>query len=291
MPRATWKGAISFGLVHIPVALYPASKDDDIDFDWLDKRSMQPVGYKRINKATGREVAKDDIVRGVRHGDGRYVVLSDDEIKAAYPKATQTIDIEAFVAPEQIPFVQLERPYYLEPAARGEKVYALLREALLERRRVGIARIVMSRKQHLAVLAPAGPALVLNLLRWAAEIRPWADLDLPQEGRNAAGIKDKELQMAVQLIDDMTDDWKPEAYRDSFKDDIQALVERKAQAGEAEIVEPIEPDEVPAKASNVVDLTDLLKRSLKKPAAKAAPGTAKATATKAAPRTTRRKRA
>ncbi len=178
MPRSIWKGAISFGLVHIPVALYPASKEDDIDFDWLDKRSMEPVGYKRINKVTGKEIDKDDIVRGVEVGDGRYVVLGDDEIKAAYPRSTQTIDIEAFVAASEIPFVQLERPYYLEPSGRGaDKVYALLREALLERQRVGIARIVMSRKQHLAALIPSGRGLLLNTLRWAAEIRPWNELE------------------------------------------------------------------------------------------------------------------
>ena len=269
MPRAIWKGAISFGLVHIPVAMYPASKDDDIDFDWLDKRSMQPVGYKRINKVTGREIDKDNIVRGVEHGDGEYVVLSDDEIKAAYPKSTQTIDIEAFVPPQQIPFVQLERPYYLEPTNRGEKVYALLREALLQRQRIGIARVVMSRKQHLAALIPSGRGLLLNLLRWAAEIRPWTELNLPAAGK--AGLKDKELQMATQLIDDMTEDWKPDAYHDTFKDQIMALVERKAKAGETEVVEPVEPDEVPTKPSNVVDLTDLLKRSLKKGAAKEEP--------------------
>jgi DNA end-binding protein Ku len=271
MPRAIWKGAVSFGLVHIPVAMYPASKDDDIDFDWLDRRTMEPVGYKRINKATGKEIASDDIVRGVEVDQGRYVVIDDDDIKAAYPRATQTIDIEAFVSAEQIPFVQLERPYYLEPSGRGaDKVYALLREALLQRQRIGIARIVMSRKQHLAALVPSGRGLLLNTLRWAAEIRPWDELELPGQGK--AALKDKELQMAVQLIDELTVDWDPEAYRDSFKDRIMELVKRKAKAGDTEQVEAIEPADVPHKASNVVELADLLKRSLK-PAANAAGGT------------------
>lgn len=264
MPRSTWKGAISFGLVHIPVAMYPASKDDDIDFDWLDRRSMDPVGYKRVNKKTGKEIDKDDIVRGVDVGDGKYVVLSDDEIKAAYPRATQTIDIEAFVSQSDIPFVQLERPYYLEPAGRGAgKVYALLREALLERQRIGIARVVMSRKQHLAALIPSARGLLLNLLRWAAEIRPWNELDLPDAGTK--GLQARELAMATQLIDELGAEWKPEQYRDTFKERIVELVERKAKAGEAEIVEPVESGDAPA-AANVVDLTELLKRSLKKPA-------------------------
>src|ERR1700712_2346162 len=139
MPRSIWKGAIAFGLVHVPVALYPASQEDDIDFDWLDKRSMDPGGYKRINKRTGKEITKENIVKGIKQADGDYVLLSEDEIKAAYPKTTQTIEIESFVRAEEIPFVFLERPYYLEPIGKAEKVYALLREAMLAAQVIGIA--------------------------------------------------------------------------------------------------------------------------------------------------------
>src|SRR5436190_14508444 len=149
MPRVIWKGAISFGLVHVPVALYPAAQEDDIDFDWLDKRSMDPVGYKRINKRTGKEIEKENIVKGVKHGDGEYVVLSEDEIRAAYPRSTQTIEIEAFVEAQDISFVFLERPYFLEPIDKGEKVYALLREAMAKAGVLGIARVVMHTKEHL----------------------------------------------------------------------------------------------------------------------------------------------
>ena len=158
--RVGWKGAISFGLVHIPVALYTATTSEGLDFDWLDRRTMEPVGYKRINKKTGKEIAAADIVKGVEIEDGQYVVLSTDEIKAAFPKTTQTIEIESFIQASEIPFVYLERPYYLAPINRGEKVYALLREALLESGRVGIARVVISTRQHLAVLVPSGPALI-----------------------------------------------------------------------------------------------------------------------------------
>src|SRR3977135_2877779 len=127
MPHAIWKGAISFGLVHVPVALYPASQEIGIDFDWLDKRSIDPVGYKRINKRTGKEIDKENIVKGVKQDNGDYGVLRDDEIRDAYRKTTQTIEIEAFVPAQEISFAYIEKPYYLEPAGKADKVYALLR--------------------------------------------------------------------------------------------------------------------------------------------------------------------
>jgi DNA end-binding protein Ku len=264
MPRVIWKGAISFGLVHVPVALYPASTENDIDFDLLDKRSMDPVGYKRVNKRTGEEIDKAFIVKGVKVDDGAYVVLGEDEIRAAYPKTTQTIEIESFVAPTQIPFTLLERPYYLEPLPKAEKVYALLREALLEAGVVGVARVVMHTKEHLAVLAPVGPALMLNTVRWAGEIRPWTELKLPAEGRKASGLKDAELKMAGKLISEMTTDWKAEQYADQFGASLRKLIEQRVAAGHTEAVEPLEEGEPSsASASNVVDLTELLARSLK----------------------------
>ncbi|HEY0821187.1 MAG TPA: Ku protein, partial [Rhizobacter sp.] len=129
--RSLWKGAISFGLVHIPVSLHSASTESGVDFDWLDKRSMDPVGYKRINKRTGREITKENIVKGIEYANEKYVLLSDEEIEAVYPRSTQAIEIEAFVSMAEIPFVYLDKPYYLAPVAKGQKVYALLREALL----------------------------------------------------------------------------------------------------------------------------------------------------------------
>src|SRR2546423_13372263 len=140
--RALWKGAISFGLVHIPVALHSATVETGIDFDWLDKRSMDPVGYKRINKRTGKEIDKENIVKGIDTDDVTYVVQTDEEIKAAYPRTTQTIEIEAFVPLQELPYVYLDRPYYLAPVGKGEKVYALLRETLITTGRVGISRVI-----------------------------------------------------------------------------------------------------------------------------------------------------
>ena len=284
MPHAIWKGAISFGLVHVPIALYPASSSTGVDFDWLDKRSMDPVGYKRINKRTGKEITKEHIVKGVKVGDDAYVVLSDDEIKAAYPRTTQTIEIESFVHASEIPFVQLEKPYYLEPLAKGEKVYALLREAMLAAGVIGIARVVMHTKEYLAALIPSGPALMLNTLRWANEIRPWTDIKLPAEGRKA--LKDSELKMAKQLIEDMTQVWQPDAYADHFSEAVHALVEKRRAAGHTETVEAME-EAAPA-GSNVVDLTALLAQSLKRSpaaAAKTARPAAKPASKKAARKT------
>ena len=180
--RTLWKGAITFGLVHIPVGLHTASIEQGVDFDWLDRRSMDPVGYRRINKKTGKEIDRDDIVRGVEYEDGKYVVLSNEDIEAAYPRTTQTIEILRFVEAGEIPFVYLQRPYYLAPINRGQKVYALLREALATTGKIGLAKVVIATKQHLAVLVPSGRVLVLNLMRWGDEIKTLEGLDLPAEG-------------------------------------------------------------------------------------------------------------
>jgi DNA end-binding protein Ku len=265
-PRVLWKGAISFGLVHIPVALYSATTDHGIDFDWLDKRSMDPVGYKRINKKTGKEITRENIVKGVEYEDGEYVVLSDKEIAAAYPKTTQTIEIETFVPANGIPFVYLERPYYVAPINKGAKVYALLRETLQRSERVGVARVVIQTKQHLAVLVPVGPGLVLNLLRWGADIRPWNDLPLPSEDAKKAGLTDRELKMAQQLVEDMSGEWDPLEYKDEFKDEILRLIERKVKAGQTETVTQPDPEEgqsTEGKGAKIIDLTELLQRSLR----------------------------
>ena len=264
MPRVIWKGAISFGLVHVPVALYPASQEVGVDFDWLDKRSMDPVGYKRVNKRTGKEIAKDDIVKGIKLDDGDYVVLSDEEIKAAFPKSTQTIEIEAFVKASDIAFVLLERPYYLEPIGKGERVYALLRESMQEAGVIGIARLVMHTKEHLAALIPSGAALMLNTLRWATEMRPSDELNLPAQGNASTSLKPSELKMAAQLISDMTGPWDAAAYTDSFSAAVKALVKQKVNAGKTEQVTPLEDATEVANASNVVDLTALLAKSLER---------------------------
>jgi DNA end-binding protein Ku len=198
--RTLWKGAITFGLVHIPVGLHTASIEQGVDFDWLDKRSMDPVGYKRINKKTGKEIDKDNIVKGVEYEDGKYVVISPDEIQAVYPRTTQTIEIQRFIDANEIPFVYLERPYYVAPINKGQKVYALLREVLVKTGKVGLAKVVIATKQHLAVLVPSGKALVLNLLRWGDEVKTFEGLDLPAAGVKGASVTPTEMKMAQQLV-------------------------------------------------------------------------------------------
>lgn len=273
-PRVLWKGAITFGLVHIPVALHAAAREHALNFDWLDKRSMDPVGYKRINKKTGREITKENIVKGIEYEDGEYVVLSDAEIADAYPKTTQTIEIEQFVDASEVPFVYLERPYYVAPINKGQKVYALLRETLLKTGRIGIARVVIQTREHLAALVPSGAVLVLNLLRWADEIRPATGLTLPPRGVKASGLSARELAMAEQLVEDMTGTWKPDTFHDQFRDQIMGLVKKKAKAGKTHVVEHIEPQEAQQpRSATILDLTELLQRSLqgkKAPAKKTA---------------------
>ncbi|CRM80656.1 non-homologous end joining protein Ku [Pseudomonas sp. 8 R 14] len=274
MPRAIWKGAISFGLVHIPVSLVSATSAQGVDFDWLDKRSMDPVGYKRINKTTGKEVTKENIVKGVAFEKGRYVVLSEEEIRSAHPKSTQTIEIIAFVDSDQIPLPNIDTPYFLAPDKRGGKVYALLRETLNKTRKVALANVVLHTKQHLAAVMPLESALVLVMLRWPAEVRGLDELELPNDVTKPSLAKG-ELDMAKRLVQDMSADWQPEDYRDSFQEKIMALVAKKAKAGKIEDVESQEGSEE-RKSADVIDLTELLKRSLagkpttKKPAAKKA---------------------
>jgi DNA end-binding protein Ku len=264
MARVIWKGALSFGLVHVPVSLLPATVKRGIDFDWLDKRTMDPVGYKRINKATGKDITGENIVRGVQYEKNRYIVLSDDEIRAAYPEATQTVDIVAFVAAEQIPLLYIDTPYYLKPENRGEKVYALLREALKNSGRVGLAKVVLHSKQHLAVVVPLADVLVLDLLRWGDEVRSVDEVGLTREATGAR-LGERELEMAERLIADMEEDWDPARYKNEFAQRIGDLVERKATQGKLEAVAPAEPAADGERGGKIIDLADLLRRSLKSP--------------------------
>ena len=222
---------------------------------------MDPVGYKRINKATGKEITKEHIVKGVELEKGRYVVLSEEEIKAANPEATQTIDIFAFVESAAIPMENIHKPYYLSPGRRGEKVYALLREALFKTDKVALANVVVRSRQRLAAVMPKDAALVMMMLRWPSDVRSLDILDL---GNDVAkpDLSRKELDMATRLIEDMTSAWEPDDYRDTFEDEVMRLVEEKAKEGEIEQVEKAEGDAGERKSADVVDLTELLKRSL-----------------------------
>jgi DNA end-binding protein Ku len=270
MARSMWKGAISFGLVHIPVEMYPAASDQGLDLTMLDRRDFAPIGFKRYNKATGKEVSWDDIVKGYEYSDGEYVVLSDEDLRRANPEATQTIDILAFVNAEQVPLIYYEQPYYLAPGKGGDKVYALLRETLREVGKIGIANVVIRVKQHLAALVCVGDTIVLNTLRYPDEIRPTDELKIPAADSKAAQVTDKELQMAKALVEGMSEKWKPQQYHDTYREDVLALIKKKIAANQTKTLTEPEPEEEKPAKSNVIDLVSLLQASLGKKPAKAA---------------------
>lgn len=261
MPRVLWKGAISFGLVHIPVSLHSAEKRNTLDFTLLDRRDFAPVGYKRVNKQTGEEVPWDQIVKGYEYEEGRYVALSEEDFKRANVEATQTVDILSFVDAADISPVYFDTPYYLSPGKRGEKGYALLRETLRRSGQAAIANVVIRTRQYVAVLLPVGPLLVLNTLRYADEIRSTDDLELPEDAKASA----REVDMALRLVKEMSEKWQPEKYRDTYREDILARIEKKVKAGETrEVAEPEKGEAEPkAKGAEIIDLMALLKRSVK----------------------------
>ena len=276
--RTLWKGAISFGLVHIPVTLHSATAENRMKFNLLDKSTMTRVGNQQVNKNTGEAMQREEIVKGFEVEKDQFVVLTPDEIKAALPRSTQTIDIEAFVDREQIPAVFFHKPYYVSPAGKGgQKPFALMRETLKRTGKVGIAKVVISTKQHLAMLIPHGTGLALNLLRWADEVRDTAGLAWPGEDVTVSAA---ELKMAEQLVDAMAGDWQPDLFHDEFREKLMALVEQKSKEGGLRTVAPLPGEDVESSGAEVIDLTELLRRSLKgnaKPAA-TAPAAKKAAA-------------
>ncbi|MGE4241431.1 Ku protein [Ramlibacter sp.] len=259
--RTLWKGAISFGLVHIPVTLHSATAESRMKFNLLNKETMTRVGNKQVDKGTGESMAKEEIVKGFEVEKDQYVVLTPDEIKQALPKSTQTIDIEAFVELEQVPALYMHKAYYVAPAGRGgQKPFALLRETLRQTGKAGIAKVVVSTKQHLAALVPQGNGMVLNLLRWEDEVRDTAGLPWPGEDVKVSAA---ELKMAGQLVDAMAGDWQPDLFHDEFREKLMALVERKSREGGLQAVQPLPGEETGAASAEVIDLTELLKRSLR----------------------------
>jgi DNA end-binding protein Ku len=261
--RTSWKGAISFGLVHIPIALHSATQDIRPKMHMIDKKTNAPVGHKNYDKSTGKEVAQDDIVKGLETEKGHFVTLTKEEIQEALPKTTGTIGIEQFVKQANIPLAFYEKPYYVSPQAKGGKPYALLREVLKRTDRVGLGKIVLSNKQHLAIVAPHGDALVMLLLRWEAEVRDTAGLPIPGSAK-AEGISDKEMKMAESLVMDLDAPWAPEQYHDEYVEKLDQLVEARKKAGDVQTLTGIVEDEiVPAQGADIVDLTELLRKSLR----------------------------
>jgi DNA end-binding protein Ku len=260
MPHAIWRGSISFGLVTIPVTVLPAEQPRELAFHLLDSRDMAQVHNKRVNAGTGEEVPWDSIVKGYEIEAGRWVVVTDDDLRAANVEATQTIDVLAAVCADEIHPEYYDRPYYLAPEKAGRKAYALLRETLARAKRIALAKVVIRTRQHLAVIVPEGEVLLLELLRYPYELRGTSALDLPGADLKEAGVTEAEVALAEQLIAAISGPFDPDApeLRDTYRDDLLALITRKAEGGEAAAAALVSE----APVAEVVDIVALLKRSL-----------------------------
>ncbi len=261
MARAFWKGAISFGLVYIPVELYSATHSATIDLDFLDKRDFSPVGYQRYNKRTGKLVEWKDIVRGYQYQKGKYVALSDEDFRQANTKASQTIEIASFTDAANITPEYYETPYYVAPQKGGQKVFALLREALKRTEKVAIANVVVRTRQHLAVVLPEDDILVLNTLRFSDEIRTPQDMGVSAPGAKLAA---KEISMAEKLIEGMTGAWEPRKYHDTYREDLMKRIKEKVKNKETHTLTEASKEAKPRKSAEIIDLMAVLKQSLEK---------------------------
>jgi DNA end-binding protein Ku len=261
--RALWNGAISFSLIHIPVSLHTAARASTLDLDLLDKRDFAPVGYQRYNKTTGKTVNWDEVVKGYEYEKGEYVVLTDEDFRRANVEASRTIDIQTFVDREAIAPYYFDTPYFLVPDKGGERVYALLREALEQSKRLAVATFVLRSRQHVAALMPVDEAIVLNTLRYEEEIQP-----VPQTahaGKKAHAATGRELDMALKLIDEMAEKWHPEQFHDTYRNDLMKRIQEKVKSGQTHaLTEPAAEgaEERAAGGGKVVDLMSLLERSL-----------------------------
>jgi len=260
MARPIWKGHISFGLVNVPVTLYGAESRSDISFHLLDSRDSARVRYERINEVTGDEVPWDRIIKGYEYSDGNYVLLKDEELERAQAELTKAIEIEQFVELDQIDVRYFDKPYYLVPAKGGEKGYALLREAMKATGRVGIARVVIRARGYMAALMPRGDALVLEMLRFHQELRPENDFEFPKGNRGAHKVTPKELNLAKSLIEGMAGDWKPDDYKDEYRDALMKLIQRRIKAGQTEAAP--EEEEEAEEPPPTVNFMEVLKRSV-----------------------------
>jgi DNA end-binding protein Ku len=262
MARAIWQGSISFGLVEIPVALFPAESPHELGLSMLDKRDFSPIGYKRYNKSTQKEVEWANIVRGYEHTKGEYVVLSDVELKRANPALTQTVHILQFVDADEIDAIYYEKPYYLAPMSKKSRGYALLHATLKRTNTLGIARIAVHTREHVAAVGVRGPALVAYLLRFDDEIRD------PDEIASISDVESlrvtpKEVAMAEKLVNEMKEKWRPEKFRDEYKHDVMKLVEKKISSGNIHALPKAEKDErAPRGEGRIIDLMPLLKKSI-----------------------------
>ena len=251
--RPIWKGSISFGLVYIPISVYPATREEKISFRQLRATDLSPIKYKKVAEVDSKEVTADQIVKGYEYERGNFVVMKEEDFAKVKIESTHSIDITDFVEQEQVDPKFFYKPYFLEPQKGGEKAYALLHKALAGTAKIGIAKVVISNREHLASVKPDGLFLILELMHFASEILSPAELN---NGANGT-ITDKELKMAQTLIESMSSPWEPEKYRDEYRTAVLDLIEQKAQHKEI-----AEKPSAPVRATNVVDLVKVLQESL-----------------------------
>ncbi len=262
--RAIWKGSISFGLVNIPIALFPATQREELKFRLLRESDLSPVNYKRVAENDGKEVPWDQIVKGYEYEKGKFVVLKDEDFARVDIEATQTVDILAFVTQEEVNPLFFYKPYYMEAQKGGDRPYVLLRDALRGSGKIGIAKVVIRTRQHLAAVKPQDDSLILELMHFPSELRATTDFKQPKE----IGMSKKELAMAQTLIETMTEKWDPQAYKDDYREALETMIEEKIAGGPAEAPKP--PSR--PRSSKVIDLVAILEQSLKeqKPASASA---------------------
>jgi DNA end-binding protein Ku len=254
--RAIWKGSISFGLVNIPIALYPATRKEELKFRLLRRKDLSPVNYKRVAEKDGREVPWDEIVKGYEYEKGKFIVLNEKDFQRVDLEATQTVDIQDFVDLDEIDPMYFYKPYYLEPQKGGDKAYTLLREALADGEKVGIAKVVIKTRQYLAGVKALKDVLVLELMHFAEELADPEKLHVPK--KTAIGKREKE--MAEALVKSMSAKWDPEKYRDDYREALMEVIEEKVESGGKEIEE--KPKEKKP-STKVIDLVAVLQESLR----------------------------
>ena len=265
MPRALWKGAISLGLIYVPVELYTASKENTLPLHILDSRDFAPVGYQRVNKKTGKEVDWSHIVKGYEYKKGDFVALGDADFKHANVKASETIEIDSFCDVSQIPAMYYEKPYYLAPAKGGDKVYSLLRQTLEATNKVAVATFVMHQRQHLCAIAPQGASLMLLTLRFADELLP------ATERKSRAKISSAELAMAKRLVQSMKGSFTASKFKDTYRADLKRRIQEKIKNKETHSLDVEEPNTDDRPKAQVIDLMAALKASLKQSGGEDAP--------------------
>ena len=263
MARGIWSGAISFGLLNIPVAVMSAKEEERLSFKMLDVKNNSPIGYKQYNKATGKEVDKKNIEKAYEYKKNQFVIITDEDFLKANPKATRTIDIEDFVSLDEVDILLFEKPYYLVPGKNGEKGYVLLKKILEETNKVAIAKFVLRSKQHLVAVIARGDYLILEMLRYSHEVQEVHEAEfLDDFDLKKIKISPKEMKAAKTLVDEMTAKWKPDQYKDTYQDELLKYIKKKIKSGDVEDAAEDE-EEVEEVDTNVIDLMPFLQKSLK----------------------------